>query len=207
MHVSRAATLLGVSPTASLDEVKRSFREKAKALHPDTAGANQSDDATFAELVEAYEILTNRAGETSATRVDPLGPGMRARMEAAKNWREKAGTAKGVPMRPAREGGGSAAMNAMDGGGLTGGRAPASSPSLSDEEELAALLSRHRRARSSPGGTPVPGTVARGAARGSKLVGAAVILSAATFSAWCSLGNRRAPGGAVEGTSLSPKHS
>lgn len=46
--------LLGVSPSASKDEIKKAFREKAKKYHPDLNPENQE---LFKKIVEAYETL------------------------------------------------------------------------------------------------------------------------------------------------------
>lgn len=50
--------ILGVARGASQDEIKRAFRKKAKACHPDT---NKSPDAEaqFKELGEAYDVLSD----------------------------------------------------------------------------------------------------------------------------------------------------
>ncbi len=51
--------VIGVARSASADEIKRAFRKKAKALHPD---ANPKDDKAqdrFAELNNAYELLSD----------------------------------------------------------------------------------------------------------------------------------------------------
>jgi molecular chaperone DnaJ len=46
--------ILGVSKSASADEVKRAYRKLAKEHHPDKHGG---DDSQFKELGEAYEVL------------------------------------------------------------------------------------------------------------------------------------------------------
>lgn len=166
MNPRLAASLLGVSADASLEEVKKSFREKAKALHPDTATATQTGDGgtTFAELREAYEILTNRAEESRTGNSDSIyGPGMRARFEAAKKWRERQGASSG-PVRAAREstspgnagfaarGGGDSSVDG-DGDGFGSRRAEGGAsdgPSVEDDETLEAILRRHKAARSQP---------------------------------------------------------
>lgn len=50
--------VLGVSRTATTDEIKKAFRRKAKECHPDT---NKSADAEsqFKELGEAYDVLSD----------------------------------------------------------------------------------------------------------------------------------------------------
>jgi curved DNA-binding protein CbpA len=55
--------ILGVRPDASRDDVKRAFRDKAKRLHPDVAGAHTQD--AMRSLLAAYEVLRDnqkRAG-------------------------------------------------------------------------------------------------------------------------------------------------
>lgn len=56
--------ILGLSSTATVEEIKRAYRQKAKELHPDR---NKSKDANeqFILLTEAYECLTNiKTGKT-----------------------------------------------------------------------------------------------------------------------------------------------
>lgn len=49
--------LLGVSKTASADEIKKSYRKLAMQYHPDTNKDDAAAEAKFKELSEAYEIL------------------------------------------------------------------------------------------------------------------------------------------------------
>ena len=48
---------LGVSPRASAVEIKRSFRRRAKELHPDTASSGS--DERMRSLIDAYEVLSD----------------------------------------------------------------------------------------------------------------------------------------------------
>lgn len=50
--------LLGVSRTASPDEIKKAFRQKAHQLHPDKSGG---DAEKFKAVNEAYQVLSNPA--------------------------------------------------------------------------------------------------------------------------------------------------
>ncbi len=49
--------VLGVSKKANADEIKKSFRNKARHLHPDNK--ESGDEAAFKELAEAYEVLSD----------------------------------------------------------------------------------------------------------------------------------------------------
>ena len=52
--------ILGVSKTASDDEIKKAFRKMAKKYHPDANRANpQEAEEKFKEVNEAYEILSD----------------------------------------------------------------------------------------------------------------------------------------------------
>src|SRR5690348_14804746 len=48
---------LGVSKTASQDEVRKAFRKLARQYHPDVAKDKKAAEAKFKEINEAYEVL------------------------------------------------------------------------------------------------------------------------------------------------------
>ncbi len=50
--------ILGVRPNATLAEIKRAYREKAKLLHPDLSGDPTLRDA-FSEVAQAYRVLSD----------------------------------------------------------------------------------------------------------------------------------------------------
>ena len=51
--------ILEVSRGASADEIKKSYRELARKLHPDKAGSTPEAQAAFLELKAAYDILSD----------------------------------------------------------------------------------------------------------------------------------------------------
>jgi curved DNA-binding protein len=50
---------LGVSRTASADEIKRAFRKLARTHHPDVTGNDPEATKRFQQMVAAYEILSD----------------------------------------------------------------------------------------------------------------------------------------------------
>jgi curved DNA-binding protein len=50
---------LGVSRTASADEIKKAFRKLAREFHPDVAKDKKKAEERFKEINEAYEVLSD----------------------------------------------------------------------------------------------------------------------------------------------------
>jgi len=49
--------VLGVSKTATDDEIKKAYRKLAKKYHPDVNPDNKDAEAKFKEINDAYEVL------------------------------------------------------------------------------------------------------------------------------------------------------
>jgi molecular chaperone DnaJ len=67
--------LLGVSPSATNEEIKRAYRRKARELHPD---ANDGDAATaeqFKEVARAYQVLSDPEQRERYDRFGEAGMG------------------------------------------------------------------------------------------------------------------------------------
>jgi curved DNA-binding protein len=51
--------ILGVEPTASVDDIKRAYRKLALQYHPDRNPGNKEAEERFKEIAEAYEVLVD----------------------------------------------------------------------------------------------------------------------------------------------------
>ncbi len=72
--------ILGVSETASADEIKKAYRKLAKKNHPDVTGGDKAKEAKFKDISQAYDVLSDekRRGEYDQERKNPFaggGPG------------------------------------------------------------------------------------------------------------------------------------
>jgi DnaJ-class molecular chaperone len=50
--------ILGIKPGAKAQEIKQAFRELARRFHPDSGGAESSEEI-FQSILQAYEVLSN----------------------------------------------------------------------------------------------------------------------------------------------------
>src|SRR5437762_14020100 len=68
---------LGVSETASADEIKKAYRKLAKKYHPDATGGDKTKAAKFKEVTEANETLGDEKKRTAydEMRKNPFGAG------------------------------------------------------------------------------------------------------------------------------------
>jgi len=52
-------TILGISKTADAETIKKAYRKLARKYHPDMNTGNKAAEATFKEVNEAYEVLSD----------------------------------------------------------------------------------------------------------------------------------------------------
>eukprot|EP00793_Prasinoderma_coloniale_P003046 PRCOL_00006513-RA len=82
--------VLGVARDATPEEVRAAFRAVALDTHPDSGAAGAAAPeaaARFQHAKEAYDVL--RRADSRADDGEWMGPGMRARVDAARRWRAK----------------------------------------------------------------------------------------------------------------------
>ena len=79
--------ILGISRSATDEEIKKSFRRLAKQYHPD-ANKEQGAEARFIEINEAYEVLSDQQKRTAYDRYGHAGVGA----GAGRAWRAASGS-------------------------------------------------------------------------------------------------------------------
>src|SRR2546423_8811665 len=52
---------LGVSKTASEDQIKKAYRNLARKFHPDRNPGDKQAEASFKEVQDAYDVLSDKA--------------------------------------------------------------------------------------------------------------------------------------------------
>jgi len=72
--------VLGISRSASADEVKRAYRKLAKKYHPDRNPNDKSAEARFKEVQAAYEVLSDSKKRKAYDQFGHTGP-------ASQGWR------------------------------------------------------------------------------------------------------------------------
>ncbi|MGA1871672.1 MAG: DnaJ C-terminal domain-containing protein [bacterium] len=86
MHYKDYYAILGVSKTASQDEIKKAYRKLARKYHPDVA-KNSGSEAQFKEIGEAYEVLKDPEKRKAYDQLGRYQPGQEFRPPP--EWDEK----------------------------------------------------------------------------------------------------------------------
>ena len=58
--------VLGVSRSASKDEIRKAYKKLARKFHPDVKPADPDSEKKFSEITEAYDVLSDE--EKAAAR-------------------------------------------------------------------------------------------------------------------------------------------
>ena len=72
-------SILGVTKTATKDEIKKSYRKLAKKYHPDKTKGDKALEEKFKEVSEAYEVLSN---DDNRKKYDELGANWKNQQQA-----------------------------------------------------------------------------------------------------------------------------
>src|SRR6186713_2734746 len=67
--------LLGVSRSASEDEIQKAYRKLARQYHPDRNPGDKAAEAKFKEVQEAYDVLGNKDKRAQFDRFGFVGDG------------------------------------------------------------------------------------------------------------------------------------
>jgi len=73
---------LEVDKTAEKDEIKKQYRKLARQYHPDLNATNKGATAKFAEISEAYEVLSD---DEKRKKYDTLGSEWKQYQDAGKD--------------------------------------------------------------------------------------------------------------------------
>ncbi len=129
-------TLLGISRSASDDEIKKAYRTLAKELHPDRNQDNPKASERFSAVTNAYDLLSDKAKRAAFDRgeidgdgnpASPFGAGYGGAAYGAGRARTAAGAGPWGAQQPGADfGGGNDFGSIFD--DLFGGRARAAPP-------------------------------------------------------------------------------
>jgi len=86
--------LLGVTKSASADDIKKAFRKLARKYHPDVNPGDKKAEEKFKEINEAYEVLSDT---DKRRKYDTLGPNWMDQFGAGTAGRRTTGGFRGSP--------------------------------------------------------------------------------------------------------------
>jgi tetratricopeptide (TPR) repeat protein len=132
--------VLGVAPTASLDEIKKRYRMLARQLHPDVNPNDPNAAKKFADVAEAYRVLGN--SDSRGVHDFELSKA-KERQEAAARRRASTYPSSGPPPRPSA----SRPPNSPSGNASSGASAAPDSGRLVAQAQAAFVRNRLVEAR------------------------------------------------------------
>src|SRR5438105_2201701 len=74
-QVDHIARLLGITPEATLADIKKAYRRLARKYHPDRHNGDPAAAAQFREITEAYDTLTDPNRRQAYDRTYRPAPG------------------------------------------------------------------------------------------------------------------------------------
>jgi len=75
--------ILEVNPSATLNEIKQSFRTLALKYHPDKNKNSESSKEKFMQIIEAYEVLSD---QYARKRYDSINSEKRSNQVGRERW-------------------------------------------------------------------------------------------------------------------------
>ena len=90
--------ILGVSRDATIDEIKKTFRNLARQYHPDMNPGDKASEEKFKDLGEAYEVLSDESKRAQYDQYSRFWKqsGFQGAASWAKNWANRTGTQEPV---------------------------------------------------------------------------------------------------------------
>jgi DnaJ-class molecular chaperone len=112
-------SVLGVSKTASAEEIKKAYRKLAKKLHPDVNPGDKKSEEKFKEVSSAFEVLGDPKKRALFDEFGEVSTRQGFDEQKAREWQRQAEAARGFG------GGGAGGFSGFEGfGGRSGGFDP-----------------------------------------------------------------------------------